>query len=308
MRLVRDNRADRRRNEEGARKQSSFRSKWSGLDRTSWVRQHRSANGTINALPHARHAVRGRHADRQPRRHHGAGAAGAARGGGDRRGRYAAHRTSAGAARDRHADHQPARTQRSRASRRRSIARLQAGESIALVSDAGTPTVSDPGGTLIRAADRRRHPGRTGSRTERGDRGARARPGCRPNRSHFSGFRRLKVDSRERGGSRGCAICGQTVVFFEAPHRINAKRWQELKRDSWRCASIAGWPGADQDPRRIGQRTYICTFSKASFSRTWASSRSSYIIGRNDQYKLAHGPIRPAIVAEFGELTEQWTV
>src|SRR6186997_3117755 len=30
--------------------------------------------------------------------------------------------------------------------------RLQAGESIALVSDAGTPVVADPGGTLIAAA------------------------------------------------------------------------------------------------------------------------------------------------------------
>src|SRR5436190_11684926 len=32
------------------------------------------------------------------------------------------------------------------------VARLQNGERIALVSDAGTPTVSDPGGRLIRAA------------------------------------------------------------------------------------------------------------------------------------------------------------
>src|SRR5439155_22709186 len=32
------------------------------------------------------------------------------------------------------------------------VARLQAGESVAMVSDAGTPTISDPGGRMVGAA------------------------------------------------------------------------------------------------------------------------------------------------------------
>ena len=90
----------------------------------------RSANGTINA-PHsnARHAVRGRHADRQPRRHHGAGAAGAARSGGHRRRRHAADRASARALRHHDADDEPARAQRNEKSgvaRRAAAARRRA--------------------------------------------------------------------------------------------------------------------------------------------------------------------------------------
>jgi len=46
------------------------------------------------------------------------------------------------------------------------VTRLQRGDHIALVSDAGTPTVSDPGGRLIRS-HQRRHPGRGDPRAER---------------------------------------------------------------------------------------------------------------------------------------------
>ena len=55
------------------------------------------------------------------------------------------------------------------------IARLQAGESIALVSDAGTPVVSDPGSAPGRGGARRGDPGRADSRAQ-----ARPWPPCLP--------------------------------------------------------------------------------------------------------------------------------
>ncbi len=98
------------------------------------------------------------------------------------------------------------------------VARLQAGDQIALVSDAGTPTISDPGGELIRAAI---------------DAGVRVEPIPGPNAAiaalsvsgfaadsfTFLGFPPTRSKARSDWFER-LANIGGVVVFYEAPHRI----------------------------------------------------------------------------------------
>src|SRR5437867_5346317 len=100
------------------------------------------------------------------------------------------------------------------------VARLAAGESIALVSDAGTPTVSDPGGRLIAAAIG------AGIRVEpipgpSAILAALAASGLPTESFAFLGFPPTRSKDRTSWFRRARAL-GGTVIFFEAPHRIRA--------------------------------------------------------------------------------------
>jgi 16S rRNA (cytidine1402-2'-O)-methyltransferase len=100
------------------------------------------------------------------------------------------------------------------------LARLAAGETIALVSDAGTPLLSDPGYELVRAAAQagveiEAIPGPSAITT------ALAVAGLPVSRFCFEGF--LPVRERERRAHLAhLANEPRTLVFFEAPHRIAA--------------------------------------------------------------------------------------
>ena len=98
------------------------------------------------------------------------------------------------------------------------LARLSAGEVIALVSDAGTPLLSDPGFELVSAAagagfDVGCIPGPSAITA------ALAVAGLPTSRFCFEGF--LPSRSRERRAALA-RLAGETrtLVFFEAPHRI----------------------------------------------------------------------------------------
>ena len=148
------------------------------------------------------------------------------------------------------------------------VARLQAGESIALVSDAGTPLVSDPGFLLVRAAL---------------DAGIAVSPipgacaaiaaisasGLPGERFCFEGFLPARAAARRRRLAE-LAQETRTVVLYEAPHRIAeclsdlaaacgaerracvarevTKRFESFYRGS--LAELAARAASDEDMRR----------------------------------------------------------
>jgi 16S rRNA (cytidine1402-2'-O)-methyltransferase len=98
------------------------------------------------------------------------------------------------------------------------LERLASGEHIALVSDAGTPVISDPGQRLVRAAAQK------GLRVEpipgpSAVMAALAVSGFPADSFTFLGFPPTKGKARAEWFNR-LKNAQQTVVFFEAPHRI----------------------------------------------------------------------------------------
>jgi 16S rRNA (cytidine1402-2'-O)-methyltransferase len=100
------------------------------------------------------------------------------------------------------------------------VARLERGESVALVSDAGTPVISDPGGLLVAAAHQ------AGIRVEpipgaSAALAAVSASGLPADQILMVGFPPHRSNDRKAWFA---ALKGETrlVVFFEAPHRILA--------------------------------------------------------------------------------------
>jgi 16S rRNA (cytidine1402-2'-O)-methyltransferase len=100
------------------------------------------------------------------------------------------------------------------------LARLESGENVALVSDAGTPLLSDPGFQLVQRAAQagiavHTIPGPSAITA------ALAVAGLPTDRFCFEGFLPARAAER-RAALAGLAHEARTLVFFEAPHRIAA--------------------------------------------------------------------------------------
>lgn len=98
------------------------------------------------------------------------------------------------------------------------IERLQAGQRVALVSDAGTPAISDPGARVVDAVRAAGFqvialPGASAAVT------ALSASGLTDTRFHFVGFLPAKTRQRETALQELVALQA-ALVFYEAPHRI----------------------------------------------------------------------------------------
>src|SRR5436853_2634929 len=98
------------------------------------------------------------------------------------------------------------------------IERLAAGEKIALITDAGTPGLSDPGARLIRECIKRELPftiipGPSSIAT------ALVGSGFPADTFFFGGFLPVKSGQRERE-LRAAAARAETSIYFESPHRL----------------------------------------------------------------------------------------
>ncbi|EIJ44591.1 methyltransferase [Herbaspirillum sp. GW103] len=100
----------------------------------------------------------------------------------------------------------------------RIVERLQAGQRVALVSDAGTPAISDPGARVVDAVRAAGFqiiplPGASAAVT------ALSASGLTDARFHFVGFLPAKTRQRETALQELVALQA-ALVFYEAPHRI----------------------------------------------------------------------------------------
>ena len=117
------------------------------------------------------------------------------------------------------------------------IERLAAGEKVALISDAGTPGLSDPGARLIRECIKRGLPytiipGPSSILT------ALVGSGFSMEGFFFGGFLPVKSGRRERQ-LRAAAEREETSIFFESPHRLTKtlKACTEIMPDRQLCVA-----------------------------------------------------------------------
>jgi 16S rRNA (cytidine1402-2'-O)-methyltransferase len=178
------------------------------------------------------------------------------------------------------------------------IARLIRGESLALVSDAGTPTVSDPGARLVRAAlDASIRvepvPGPSAALA------ALAASGAPTDTFLFLGFPPTRAKDRSVW-LETVRTAGRTVVFFEAPHRVRRTLQDLLRTVGDRRVTLG------RELTKAHEQLVFGPISKVSRDLAEPLGEFTVVleIGDSTEIKPARPPEDEAVAIEFGQLIE----
>lgn len=173
--------------------------------------------------------------------------------------------------------------------------RLEAGESIALVSDAGTPTISDPGYHLIRAAAEKGVavtpvPGVSAAVA------ALSVSGLATDRFVFQGFLPAR-QSRRKEALRRLRDDDRTMVFYEAPHRVR-EALADMREVLGDRAALAG-----RELTKVHEELLRGTLSQLAGQLEETPARGEFVIvveGRGETPDVDEEKLR----AEIGRLLE----
>jgi 16S rRNA (cytidine1402-2'-O)-methyltransferase len=178
------------------------------------------------------------------------------------------------------------------------IARLQQGDDVALVSDAGMPVVSDPGQHLIRRAHAAGIrvvpiPGPSAAIA------ALAASGFPADTFLFMGFPPIRSKDRKKWLDT-VASAGRTTVFFEAPHRIQSTL-ESIHAVLGECQILVA-----REITKIHENLVVQPISAAITST--APARGEYTVvldlGRRPDYFLVEPAPTENLAQEFALMTK----
>ena len=179
------------------------------------------------------------------------------------------------------------------------VARLRAGDSIALVSDAGTPSISDPGAILVAEAHA------AGIRVEpvpgpSAAMAALSASGLPAEQTLFVGFPPFRALARKRWFE---ALRGEDrlIVFYEAPHRIRQSLEDLREALGERVVAIG---------RELTKKheTLVVRLISAAIEELGEPRGEYTVVVSRPGAGVAQEPTLPdpvTLLAEFGELTEK---
>ena len=182
----------------------------------------------------------------------------------------------------------------------RLISRLRGGESIALVSDAGTPLVSDPGARLVALAHE------AGVRVEpipgpSAVMAALSAAGFEGPLVHFAGFPPTKGSARADWFARARQLAG-ILVLYEAPHRIRDTLADLME-------AVGDQPAAVGRELTKAHEELVVRPISEHLERLGEPRGEYTVVVRlaSEARRQAEIPDDPELLAEFGHMTKSWT-